>query len=150
MATLDFGGLDQLASQLEAYERGLDHTVDQMLVKGGKIIQQEWVSAAEAAGHRDESHAAKHMIDSIMPAAPETDKYGYRKVVVFPRGKYFDKFDRFHQRISFAKVAAILNYGRSNMPGSDFIKKAEKRASGRLDELQEQTMQDYAKEKGLT
>lgn len=150
MATFGFSGLETLGSQLESFADDLDEVTDQMLIEGGKIITEEWKTAAELAGHRDMSHGGKHMIDAIGAGAPETDKYGYRKVSVFPRGKYPDRRDKYGARISFAKVAAILNYGRSDLTGSDFVKKAEARAAERLDKLQQQTMDEYTKQKGLT
>lgn len=150
MATFDCSGLNALGSQLESYADDLDEMTDQLLIEGGKIITEEWKNAAELAGHRDNSHGGKHMIDAIAAAPPETDKYGYRKVVVFPRGKYADRRDKYGAKISFAKVASILNYGRSDLHGSDFVKKAEARAAERLDKLQQQTMDEYTKQKGLT
>lgn len=143
MATLDFSGLEQLGIAIEGYAGTIDDMTDEMLIEGGKIIAEEWKKAAELAGHRDESHAGKHMIDSIAPGRPETDKYGYRKIAVFPRGKYPDRRDKYGQPISFAKVAAILNYGRSDMDGSDFIKKAEAAAAQRLDTLVRETAEKY-------
>lgn len=145
MATFEFGGIEALASSIAAYGDGLDELEDEILTDGGKIISDAWKQQAEAAGHRDTGAMIKH----ISAGKPKTDKYGYRKIEVFPRGNYANRKDKYGKKISYAKVAAVLNYGRSNMQGSNFVKKAEAAAAPKLEKLEQEKHNKLLKEKGL-
>lgn len=148
MAAFNVDGVGSLGSQLKSYADDLDSFTDELLIEGGQVIAKEWKREAENAGHRDPSHN-DHMIDAIKPGKPKNNKYGDRTIDVFPRGTYPDRRDGNGQKISHAKVAAILNYGRSDLDGSGFVKKAEKAAEKQLQSLENSFLEEYTKKKGL-
>lgn len=148
MAGFEITGLHDLSRSLTAYANGLDELTDQLLVEGAEKITKEWKREAEAAGHRDPEHS-NHMIDSIKPGKPKDNKYGERIIDVFPRGNYPDRRDGKGRKVSHAKVAAILNYGQSDLQGSGFVKKAEKAAEKQLQTLEDKFLDEYTKKKGL-
>lgn len=148
MAMFEVDGIGSLGAELRGFADGIDKLTDEMLIQGGEIVAEEWKREAEAAGHRDPKHS-DHMINSIKPGKPKDSRSGYRYIEIFPRGNYPDRKDKNGQKISHAKVAAILNYGRSGMLGSGFVKKAEKAAEKQLQTLEDKLLDEYTKKKGL-
>lgn len=120
MARFDTSGLDDIIQQMQRMKADEGPAAEEMVNAATEEIKKEWQLSAYVHGHVKTGA----MVNSIEPAGSAPVRAGnviYRDV--YPQGSD-EKGTR------NATKAFILNYGRSNLPGTYWVKEAEENSAG--------------------
>lgn len=137
MANIEFHGIDEIEMALKGAMDGIDELNDELMNDGADIAKQE----IERAIYQYGEFRTGSLLRSIKKSKGK-DKDGTRYVMVKPAGKN-------NSGASNGQVAFTRNYGRSNNPGSRFWTVAEGRTKKKFEEIANQKITQFFKQKGL-
>jgi hypothetical protein len=137
MANVEFSGFDEVEAALKGVRDGMDELNDELMNDGADYAKQE----IERAIYQYGEYRTGSLLRSIKKSKGK-DKDGSRYVMVKPTGKN-------DSGASNGQVAFSRNYGRSNDPGSRFWTIAEERAVKKFEEILNQKVNLFFKQKGL-
>lgn len=137
MANIEISGIDEIELALKGVMDGIDELNDELMNDGADYAKRE----IERAIYQFGEFRTGSLLRSIKKSKGK-DKDGTRYVMVKPAGKN-------SSGASNGQVAFTRNYGRSNAPGSRFWTIAEDRAEKKFEEIANQKIIQFFKQKGL-
>lgn len=137
MAKIEFSGIDAMQMALNNAADGLNDLTDTILEQGGSMIKTEVEQSIYRYGHI----RTGELLRSIKIKKKKT-KGGANYIYVTPTGTDTGG-------VRNATKGFVLNYGRSNMPGTRYWDAANAKAEERITPMAENELTNYLREKGL-
>lgn len=137
MARFDTSGLDDIINQMRRLKEDEGPVAEEMVNAAVEVIKEEWRKSARKHGHIDTGA----MIESIGigPGPVRAGNIIYRDV--YPRGTD-------GKGVRNATKAFVLNYGRSNMPGSYWVDEADENSAEPVQEVCKEIWDRFLSEHG--